>query len=232
MKRQPHPQSARQLGEAVRRACVEAALTSYEDAAISGLCHEGAWEAAVSAIRGLDLDALPEANVPADAEPVVAADRAVAGTGAIAANLLERTAALSALGGPEGFRKRARSIASRAASLQSSLRTAAQADGGLVLREAQAAADSSLDIAARCAQVTTLAAEVAKNGHGAARHDATAALRLASSAAECALALTEEHLGSVVETDWTRTTQRRIWRARLLLHRARPPASPITFHDG
>jgi formiminotetrahydrofolate cyclodeaminase len=229
VKRHPHPQSARQLGEAVRRACVEAALAGYEDAAISGLCHEGAWEAAVSAIRGLDLDAFAEANVPADAEP---ADSAAARTGAIAASLLERTAALSALRGPEGFRKRARSIASRAAALQCSLRTAAQADDELVLREAQAAADSSLDIAARCAQVTTLAAEVAKNGHGATRHDAAAALRVASSAAECALALTEEHLGSVVETDWTRTTQRRIWRARFLLHRAQLQARPITCHDG
>jgi formiminotetrahydrofolate cyclodeaminase len=223
VRRGPNPRSARQLAEATRSACVEAALTSYEDAAISGLCHEGAWEAAVSAIRGLDLDTLAEANVPADAEPVAAADSAAAGTGAIAASLLERTAALSALRGPESFRKRARSIASRAASLQSSLRTAVQADAELVLREAQAAADASLDIAARCAQVTTLAAEVAKNGHRAARHDAVAALRLASSAAECALALTEEHLGSAVETDWTRSTQRRIWRARLLLHRARPP---------
>lgn len=45
-----------QLAEAVRAACVEAALQSYEDAKISGLCHEGAWECAVSAIRTLDLD--------------------------------------------------------------------------------------------------------------------------------------------------------------------------------
>ena len=225
-------QSARQVAEAVQNACVEAALAGYENAAISGLCHEGAWEAAVSAIRGLDLDALAEANVPADAELVVAADSAAAGTGAIAASLLERTAGLSALHGPEGFRKRARSIASRAASLHCSLRTAARADAELVLRDAHAAGDSSLDIAVRCAQVTTLAAEVAKNGHGAARHDAAAALRLASSAAVCALALTEKHLGSVIESNWTRNTQRRIWRARLLLHRARPPASPITFHDG
>ncbi|MGH7287210.1 MAG: cyclodeaminase/cyclohydrolase family protein [Myxococcota bacterium] len=89
-------------------------------------------------------------------------------------------------------------------------------------REAQAAADSILDIAARCAQVTTQAAEVARNGQAAVRRDATTALRLASSAAECALALTEENLRSVVESDWTRSTQRRIWRTRLLLRRTRP----------
>jgi hypothetical protein len=221
VKRHPHPQSARQLGEAVRRACVEAALAGYENAAISGLCHEGAWEAAVSAIRGLDLDALAEAAVPADAEPVLAADSAAAGTGAIAASLLETTAALSALCGPEGFRKRARSIASRAASLQFSLRTAAQADAGPVLREVQGTADSSLDVAERCAQVTTLAAEVARE-YCAVRGDASTALQLAASAAECALARAEESLRSVVETDWTRGARRRVWRTRLLLHRGRP----------
>ena len=48
--------SARALAEAVRKACVDAALAGYEDAATSGLCHEGAWEAAVSAIRAVSLD--------------------------------------------------------------------------------------------------------------------------------------------------------------------------------
>jgi quinol monooxygenase YgiN len=37
--------------ESVRAACVEAALAAYEDASIRGVCHEGAWEAAVSALR-------------------------------------------------------------------------------------------------------------------------------------------------------------------------------------
>ena len=41
--------------EAVRRACIEAALAAYEDAGISGLCAEGRWEAAVGAIQSVDL---------------------------------------------------------------------------------------------------------------------------------------------------------------------------------
>ena len=44
-----------ELADAVRKACLVAALTAYEDAAANGLCHEGAWECAVDAIRGLDL---------------------------------------------------------------------------------------------------------------------------------------------------------------------------------
>ena len=43
------------LAEAVRIACLDAALRAYEDAGISGLCHEGRWEIAVQAIRTLDL---------------------------------------------------------------------------------------------------------------------------------------------------------------------------------
>ncbi len=246
---------ARQLTEAVRRACIDAAIDGYERASISGLCHEGAWEAAVSAIRMAALGALAERAAHADSErgsesPVAdgslrdivlrparrfaspgapAAGSAAAATGAIAAGLLERTAAFSALRGAEGFRKRARSIASRGAALQSSLSTAAQTDAEhverwmLTLRGGpDAATDSVLDVAARCAQVTTFAAEVARDGHAAVRHDATAALQLAASAAECALALAEENLRSAVETDGTRNTKRRIWRTRLLLRRVRP----------
>lgn len=44
-----------ELAEQVREACVRAALEGYEDAAIAGLCDEGAQEAAISAIRRLDL---------------------------------------------------------------------------------------------------------------------------------------------------------------------------------
>ncbi len=46
------------LAEAVRNACVQAALQGYEQAAMDGLCHEGAFEAAVEAIRGLDIEAI------------------------------------------------------------------------------------------------------------------------------------------------------------------------------
>jgi hypothetical protein len=46
------------LAEAIRTACLEAALRAYEDAGISGLCEEGRWECAVQAIKGVDLSAL------------------------------------------------------------------------------------------------------------------------------------------------------------------------------
>ncbi len=39
-----------------REACIRAASAGYENAAMCGLCHEGAWEAAISAIRMLDLE--------------------------------------------------------------------------------------------------------------------------------------------------------------------------------
>ncbi len=46
------------LAERIRSACVEAARQGYEQAALSGLCHEGAWEAAVDAMRRLNLKEL------------------------------------------------------------------------------------------------------------------------------------------------------------------------------
>jgi hypothetical protein len=49
------------LAEAVREACVRAAIEGYDNAAISGLCHEGAVEASVSAIRMVDLKRVVEA---------------------------------------------------------------------------------------------------------------------------------------------------------------------------
>jgi hypothetical protein len=43
------------LVETVRAACLDAALLAYEDAGIRGLCADGRWEAALAAIRDLDL---------------------------------------------------------------------------------------------------------------------------------------------------------------------------------
>ena len=43
------------LAETVRAACLEAALAAYEDAGIRGLCAVGQWEAALAAIRHVDL---------------------------------------------------------------------------------------------------------------------------------------------------------------------------------
>jgi hypothetical protein len=42
------------IAEAVKQACVEAALRAYEEGGISGLCAEGRWELAVDALRHLD----------------------------------------------------------------------------------------------------------------------------------------------------------------------------------
>jgi len=33
-----------QMAEAVRQACIAAALRAYEDGGLSGLCQEGRWE--------------------------------------------------------------------------------------------------------------------------------------------------------------------------------------------
>ena len=48
----------RMLIEAARRAFLHAAADAYEDAGIRGLCVEGRWEAALAAVRALDLDAV------------------------------------------------------------------------------------------------------------------------------------------------------------------------------
>jgi hypothetical protein len=43
------------LAERVRSALLRRALSAYEDAAVQGLCSEGAWEVAVAAMQKLDL---------------------------------------------------------------------------------------------------------------------------------------------------------------------------------
>ena len=53
-----------QMAEAVRQACIDAALHAYEEAGLSGLCHEGRWEYAVDAMRGVDLHPLVQALRP------------------------------------------------------------------------------------------------------------------------------------------------------------------------
>ncbi len=59
MSEQPQPETIH-LAEAVRQACLEAVLHAYEDAAIRGLCAEGAWECAVGALRSLDVEEVIE----------------------------------------------------------------------------------------------------------------------------------------------------------------------------
>ena len=53
----------RDHAESIRRALLEAALDAWEDAGVRGLCAEGRWEAAVEAIRSLDVH--PPAAGPA-----------------------------------------------------------------------------------------------------------------------------------------------------------------------
>ena len=43
------------LAKRIRGTCIEAVLQAHEDAGIQGLCEEGRWEAAVDALRTVDL---------------------------------------------------------------------------------------------------------------------------------------------------------------------------------
>jgi quinol monooxygenase YgiN len=54
LSREPGAPAAPALEEA-RKACIDAALAAYEDASLRGVCHEGAWEAAVGAMRTVRL---------------------------------------------------------------------------------------------------------------------------------------------------------------------------------
>lgn len=52
------------LAARVRDACVAAAVAGHEEAAIAGLCSEGALEAAISAIQMLDLERVVDSAPP------------------------------------------------------------------------------------------------------------------------------------------------------------------------
>ena len=52
------------LAEAVRAACIESARTAYETGGILGLCAEGRWDYAISAMQQLDIAALIPADSP------------------------------------------------------------------------------------------------------------------------------------------------------------------------
>ncbi len=58
----------KRLAEAVREACLQAAREGYASAAMSGLCHAGAVEVSLDAIRRLDLEAVLRAPAPAPDE--------------------------------------------------------------------------------------------------------------------------------------------------------------------
>ena len=42
--------------EHVRDLCIRAAIEAYDDAKLRGLCHEGAWELAIQAMREVKLE--------------------------------------------------------------------------------------------------------------------------------------------------------------------------------
>ncbi|MGH3557338.1 MAG: hypothetical protein ACRDTK_07570 [Mycobacterium sp.] len=67
---QPTP---KQAAEAVRDACLRAALDGYERAGLGGLCEEGRWEMVVDSIKSLDVDvvlaSLAEASDASDQAP-------------------------------------------------------------------------------------------------------------------------------------------------------------------
>lgn len=48
------------IAKIVREACIRAAREGFKDASMSGLCADGAMEAAVSAIQSLDLEKIIE----------------------------------------------------------------------------------------------------------------------------------------------------------------------------
>jgi hypothetical protein len=54
----PEISPSKQLAERVRAALIEHALAAHADAGVRGLCAQGAWEAAVGALRSLDLEPL------------------------------------------------------------------------------------------------------------------------------------------------------------------------------
>jgi hypothetical protein len=53
-----------ELARAVRDTCVRAALEACEDARTAGLCWEGAWDAAIGAIRAIDIERIVRAAPP------------------------------------------------------------------------------------------------------------------------------------------------------------------------
>ena len=60
------PETLSGLAESIRRAVMEAGEAAYEDAGIQGLCAEGRWEAAVAAMRAVDVQAIIQRAASAD----------------------------------------------------------------------------------------------------------------------------------------------------------------------
>jgi hypothetical protein len=62
-------EDTRPLAERLRQALIECATAALDDARLQGLCCEGGWEAAISAMRALDLTAVMAVAAP-PSEPV------------------------------------------------------------------------------------------------------------------------------------------------------------------
>ncbi len=61
----------KEIAERIRNALLEAALHAHEDAGVQGLCAEGRWEAALDAMRSVDLEPLTgQAQALSAASPV------------------------------------------------------------------------------------------------------------------------------------------------------------------
>lgn len=60
-----------QLAEAVRAACIKAALAAYEEGGVLGLCAEGRWEYAISAMQQLNMAEVLDASTAISAEKIL-----------------------------------------------------------------------------------------------------------------------------------------------------------------
>lgn len=58
MEQQEMEETLQLAAEAVRIACLHAAVEGYERAGFSGLCEEGRWEMAMDSIQSLDVNAI------------------------------------------------------------------------------------------------------------------------------------------------------------------------------
>lgn len=227
------------LVEAVRRRCEETAREAYEIASMRGVCHEGAWEIALGALRAVDLTDL-ERSADRELTHLIAqlsgrfavrggpaAGSMAAAVGAMAAGLVgwsagrqrgERQAATT------GEARRLRTLLGRLADEDARL-VDAWVGGEAVARHdlGLSALASAVRIARACARTASLAAETLDHEKGALSADLLEALRLASEASTSSLHLAEQNAGRLgpADAEAARRARRDIWRTRLVITRAR-----------
>lgn len=78
------------LAKRIRQACLEAIIQAYDDGGIQGLCAEGRWELAVSALRTLDLTPVLYDFAQASAQDARTSDSADGTRGTSAENKRQR----------------------------------------------------------------------------------------------------------------------------------------------